>query len=764
MFYIKKDNRSIAIPQSQLQRLGEGGIGIVYAIGAVPELDKVNARYPTHWAIKLYKHPEKLTAHDLAKLQTMQQRPPTRLYQSLDGVRYPQFSWVRFLVTNRKGEVVGYAMPQLTDSYSLAPFIYPNEAKNLTDYQKSLNYRVQLCANLSALMADLHAQGHAFIDFKETNIRLLLTKTAEQTAKQKNDDYQGFIACFIDCDDYLISDKTGKVFPCQVLSPEISSPDFYPHKDPKQLDERHDRFVLAIQLFKILNNGIHPFSFIPVSPNIKNLPEQHYHLDYFIEQGWYAYGLNQAQTADILPVKRSLHPFWDNKTRQMFDKAFLSDNPTDRPTAKDWEQHLRQLINERQFSRCERYPDDMSHVHFFGKPCYQCFINSGYDPNFHNDLKKNLTSNFNQGFIKQTIKDKTNIVPVKAKKTGIEPPSTPKVSEQTDTNKANHSKPKFDINSTNKVNNITTKKRSKTVVIVGIILLFFVLASWQLSRQSKPKIQPYLTQTAPLSENQLDDYAKIVKQLPTIKTQLQQLQTTMQQHATDFADLSKADSELLFQHQLYLPNDFFQNVLKVAKQGENDLTKLEKVSYQHDNDVIQQLAKTGFRQADFAYFNELNQQGNATLAKQLNNLAKKYFWEKHDPLSAMFLQAQAVKNQPTHSEYTANLAFYLFKNEIAFARDFNLYALQVPRPPQKPINVYPLELLGAIADQKNNEKQAVGLLLAQYYLSDDKPRRCQAMQRYDKNYPKLVPIAKQVFEILNEQRQAGETVPKVCLN
>lgn len=136
MFYIKKDNQSIAIPQSQLQRLGEGGIGIVYAIGVVPELDEVNAHYPTHWAIKLYKHPEKLTAHDLAKLQTMQQRPPTRLYQSLDGVRYPQFSWVRFLVTNCKGEVVGYAMPQLTDSYSLAPFIYPNEAKNLTDYQK----------------------------------------------------------------------------------------------------------------------------------------------------------------------------------------------------------------------------------------------------------------------------------------------------------------------------------------------------------------------------------------------------------------------------------------------------------------------------------------------------------------------------------------------------------------------------------------------------------------------------------------------------
>ncbi|MFO1382901.1 MAG: hypothetical protein U1E92_05190 [Moraxella osloensis] len=52
----------------------------------------------------------------------------------------------------------------------------------------------------------------------------------------------------------------------------MTSPEYHEHKDIGLLDEKHDRFVLAIELFKILNNGIHPFYFIPVSDRLKMLP------------------------------------------------------------------------------------------------------------------------------------------------------------------------------------------------------------------------------------------------------------------------------------------------------------------------------------------------------------------------------------------------------------------------------------------------------------------------------------------------------------
>lgn len=65
---------------------------------------------------------------------------------------------------------------------------------------------------------------------------------------------------------------------------------------------------------------------------------------------------------------------WDDQTRAMFDKAFLSTHPTDRPSAAEWENHLRGLVQHRQFKVCENYPNDASHIHFVGKPCHRCLF------------------------------------------------------------------------------------------------------------------------------------------------------------------------------------------------------------------------------------------------------------------------------------------------------------------------------------------------------------------------------------------------------
>ena len=329
MPYLIANNQRITIDLPISHEIGSGGMGIVYRLG--------NLLGTGNLVAKIFKNPTDPKNPSLAKLQAMMARPPEHIYEVINGVGYTQFAWVRHLIVGEHDELIGYAMPELDfdRSLSLNPFMYPREAAKLTAYQQSLNYRVQLCANISALMADLHGHGHAFIDFKEANMRLM-----PEPSTGMDDDYKGFIVGFIDCDSYRITGSDGSVYPSPVISPEMTSPEYHEHKDIGLLDEKHDRFVLAIELFKILNNGIHPFYFIPVSDRLKNAT--HRNTDQFIKERLYAYGL-QPQP-EIAPLKNSIHVCWDDQTRALFDKAFLSTHPTDRPSAAEWENHLRGLV------------------------------------------------------------------------------------------------------------------------------------------------------------------------------------------------------------------------------------------------------------------------------------------------------------------------------------------------------------------------------------------------------------------------------------
>ncbi|MFP6812006.1 MAG: hypothetical protein VB956_01580, partial [Moraxella sp.] len=359
MPYLIANNQRITIDLPISHEIGSGGMGIVYRLG--------NLLGTGNLVAKIFKNPTDPKNPSLAKLQAMMARPPEHIYEVINGVGYTQFAWVRHLIVGEHDELIGYAMPELDfdRSLSLNPFMYPREAAKLTAYQQSLNYRVQLCANISALMADLHGHGHAFIDFKEANMRLM-----PEPSTGMDDDYKGFIVGFIDCDSYRITGSDGSVYPSPVISPEMTSPEYHEHKDIGLLDEKHDRFVLAIELFKILNNGIHPFYFIPVSDRLKNAA--HRNTDQFIKERLYAYGLQPHP--EIAPLKNSIHMCWDDQTRAMFDKAFLSTHPTDRPSAAEWENHLRGLVQHRQFKVCENYPNDASHIHFVGKPCHRCLF------------------------------------------------------------------------------------------------------------------------------------------------------------------------------------------------------------------------------------------------------------------------------------------------------------------------------------------------------------------------------------------------------
>ncbi|WP_395144297.1 hypothetical protein ACF3NV_09650 [Moraxella atlantae] len=783
MPYLLYNAQHYPLELSPSQQIGAGGMGVVYRIGDLFGTGRLVA--------KVFKRPDDPKNPSLAKLQTMLARPPAHVQEIINGTRYTQFAWVQYLVFADDGRLMGYAMPELDfdRSISLNPFMYPREAARLTPYQNSLNYRVQLCANISALMADLHAHGHAFIDFKEQNLRLM-----PEGGATANDAYKGFIVGFIDCDSYRITDEHGHVYPAPVISPEMTSPEYHEHKDISRLDERHDRFVLAIELFKILNFGIHPFYFIPLSERLRNLTQRN--TDQFIKERLYAYSL--VGHPEIAPLKTSIHTFWDDGTRQMFDRAFLTPNPDDRPTAHDWEQHLRELSRQRQFVACRAFPDDASHIHFLGKPCHRCFL-----------LGAGEFSPAAAPVPNPTHVTQTSLQPA--------PPSASPVPIIPEFDPAHHAAERVamdTVNDTNdKVNNtndtvantaisrpatITRDKKpqadtsaaprptppvkkqmtkSRLAPLMGFITAFVIGTGglWAYSQSS-----PHKNTGKPANQTQTTAHAK-PRSLAAINQQLPEARRQIDRKLADFAQThpanqsgwlasrqAKSDARALYTDTLGLSGEFFDRVLATENSGQRDLKTLSNLAHKlnsaDDIAQLEQTAQQAFRRADMAYFNQLPTSANSkSLAKQLNTAARNAYWNKRDPAAALYLQAQAVQNQPTHGEYSANLAFYLAKNNYPNAQAFVMYALQTPRAADRVPNTYMMELAAALAQQNGDTRLAEGTLLAQFYLLDDKAKRCAALLNYPKTYPDLVPVAQSVLDTLNRQAErAAISLPSNC--
>ena len=805
MPYLIANNQRITIDLPISHEIGSGGMGIVYRLG--------NLLGTGNLVAKIFKNPTDPKNPSLAKLQAMMARPPEHIYEVINGVGYTQFAWVRHLIVGEHDELIGYAMPELDfdRSLSLNPFMYPREAAKLTAYQQSLNYRVQLCANISALMADLHGHGHAFIDFKEANMRLM-----PEPSTGMDDDYKGFIVGFIDCDSYRITGSDGSVYPSPVISPEMTSPEYHEHKDIGLLDEKHDRFVLAIELFKILNNGIHPFYFIPVSDRLKNAA--HRNTDQFIKERLYAYGL-QPQP-EIAPLKNSIHVCWEDQTRAMFDKAFLSIHPTDRPSAAEWENHLRGLVHHRQFKVCENYPNDASHIHFVGKPCHRCLFltvpNNPLTTPVPAISAAATTSVWqttpNRASVASTAANPPNHRPSAAltglmddetlannrrleqslntqanshRGTPIQPINVVNAVDDATQTTATHSMAMPDTMAdtmtaptspphTTATGEVSVKKPSKGWLIAMIAGLVAIggygvsrlkSASTPTTSQSATNNQSNNAQAASTDDNpqkkpkSQNSYSTIIKSLPTAKATMTQ---ALKAQNGFFSSSSQTSVAKLYQDTLGISPEFFDNVVKVGEFAEPSLKQLQELGYSQDINATKQYSLEAFRNADMGYFKQ--QPTNKTLAKQLNEAAKSYYWRKKDPKAAVYLQAQAVKYNPNQGEYVANFAYYLFKNNYPYSKSFLLYALQTPRDSSKYPNTYMIELAAAMALQASDDKGAVGSLLAQFYTTDDQQKRCQNMLNYPQTYPELVPIAEKVLAIIDQQNSSGANpVPAECL-
>jgi serine/threonine protein kinase len=207
--------------------LGHGGEATVYA-----------TTLPLQ-AVKLYhQHSDEKTR----KLELMMARPPTD--PTID-TRHVSIAWPTGLVRNEAGDVVGFTMP-LVNTLKAIPLhqLYNPKVRRQRAPGITWQYLLRIARNLSAVVAALHGKGYVIGDLNESNV--LVTESA--------------LVTLVDCDSIQARDRRN-IYRCTVGKGEYTPPELQ-GKVFEQINrsEHHDAFALAVLLFLLLMEGVHPFS------------------------------------------------------------------------------------------------------------------------------------------------------------------------------------------------------------------------------------------------------------------------------------------------------------------------------------------------------------------------------------------------------------------------------------------------------------------------------------------------------------------------
>lgn len=328
-FFLERNRRTLALRLGKL--LGEGAVGKVYAVDGAPDQ-----------AVKLY-HDVKEAAAIEPKVAMMLANPPDLPAIDRDGHAYPQIAWPSARVIDGQGRFRGFLMPtiDLKHSTSLVNLLQKSSrrAEKLSDYY---GYRVMVAYNLASMFAELHRAGHHMIDMKPANLRIY-----PETA---------WIAV-VDTDGFSIAGPSGRI-PAGQVSDDYIAPESW-QRSARDLGEAQDLFALAVIVFQLLNNGVHPFSGRAADEG-QPLPTD---IQTRILQGLYAYGGEPHDR--VKPAAMSIHRTFRRDTRQLFDQAFLPGHR--RPTAEQWRAHLAKLIEL--LTPCQANPAEHAH---FGSGCGFC--------------------------------------------------------------------------------------------------------------------------------------------------------------------------------------------------------------------------------------------------------------------------------------------------------------------------------------------------------------------------------------------------------
>src|SRR5439155_5011102 len=208
--------------------IGGGGEGRIYTTVEEPGL-----------VAKIY---TTVTGEREAKLAAMLAQPPHNTYTQ----KHFPLAWPTERLYDREDQCVGFLMPYIAhkDNFPLLKLYNPKDRLK-TLHLFSWKYLLHAAMNLASTVSVLHENGYIIGDVNESNI--LISRTA--------------LVTLVDCDSIQVPRRNGSFFRCAVGKPEYTPPELQ-GRDFHAINRTayHDNFGLAVLIFQMLMEGVHPFS------------------------------------------------------------------------------------------------------------------------------------------------------------------------------------------------------------------------------------------------------------------------------------------------------------------------------------------------------------------------------------------------------------------------------------------------------------------------------------------------------------------------
>lgn len=333
-----------------------GAAGKVYAIEGKPQ--KV---------AKIFHERQKSNTNRL-KLEAMVVNNPNIPSVVANGVEYVQIAWPEAVLEDDEGYCVGYMMPFINTAEAVSlDHLMQSAVRSKLGLSDKYEYRVMAAYNVALMAASLHRYGHYIIDLKPANVSIY-KKTMT-------------VAMF-DCDGFSIKGEQAR-FPAEFVSEEYIYPEGM-NQACEEMGEEQDKFALAVIIFKLLNNGIHPFSGV-----VKKNGDTTLSIQERIAQYHYAYGMwGDSYQA---PHPYSIHAFLPQSTMKLFDRAFVKGQK--RPSALEWQAELDYLLKN--IKHCKKNPN---HAYFTNKGCGLCVAEEKFKANLKSIQEKKAEPKKIRGF------------------------------------------------------------------------------------------------------------------------------------------------------------------------------------------------------------------------------------------------------------------------------------------------------------------------------------------------------------------------------
>lgn len=316
------------------------------------------------------------------------------------------FSWPLDAVYIQK-QFVGFLMKKL-EINALLFQIYEYSSENVK--QLTWSQKVHLARNMCAGLNSLHNLHQVIGDFNPQNIAVNLNS--------------GYVY-FLDNDSFHLQFQ-GVDYPCIAGVPEYLPPEIQIRKQKNKCDIRAlslptftqegDRFSLAIHIFRLLMNGVHPYHEGRSTAKVKRSISAFRPHDMIVKGRSVFFNPLPDVAPPIYSPDISILPI---SIQTLFKKAFVEghSDPTCRPTALEWYHGLKILLKEENIKVCSL---NRHHQYWIGnQECPWCLSERRYKEQF---------ALINQTVVKQTrfVRGKKIVRPVQTYSTKAKTPNTPK--------------------------------------------------------------------------------------------------------------------------------------------------------------------------------------------------------------------------------------------------------------------------------------------------------------------------------------------------